>query len=97
MGDKTWFRDEGTWKACHGETSRKFSDLTLVRVTQRRFLYLKDAQNLYELGKHRGHRLHALHYDRKGQHSITVTGPYRLCFVWTSEGPRQIELVDYHK
>ena len=43
-----------------------------------------------------GNQLEALKGKRKGQHSIRVNVQWRVCFVWTSEGPRDIEIVDYH-
>ena len=43
-----------------------------------------------------GNRLEALTGDRKGQHSIRVNDQFRVCFVWTSEGPTDVEIVDYH-
>lgn len=43
-----------------------------------------------------GNRLEALTGDRKGQHSIRVNDQWRVCFVWTPEGPRDVEIVDYH-
>jgi proteic killer suppression protein len=41
-------------------------------------------------------RLEALKGDRKGQYSIRVNDQFRLCFRWTSQGPEDVELVDYH-
>jgi len=41
-------------------------------------------------------RLEALAGDRKGQYSIRVNDQFRLCFRWTTEGPIDIEIVDYH-
>lgn len=41
-------------------------------------------------------RMKALAGDRKGQHSIRVNDQFRVCFRWTTEGPTDIEIVDYH-
>jgi toxin HigB-1 len=41
-------------------------------------------------------RLEALSGDRSGQHSIRINGQYRICFVWTDDGPDEVEIVDYH-
>ena len=35
--------------------------------------------------------------ERKGQHSIRINDQFRICFVWTSEGPAEVEIVDYHQ
>lgn len=43
-----------------------------------------------------GNRLEALKDDRKGQHSIRVNDQYRICFVWTESGAKDVEFVDYH-
>lgn len=31
-----------------------------------------------------------------GQHSIRVNDPWRICFIWTQNGPANVEIVDYH-
>jgi proteic killer suppression protein len=43
-----------------------------------------------------GNQLEALTGDRKGQHSIRINDQWRVCFVWTPEGPADVEVVDYH-
>ena len=43
-----------------------------------------------------GNQLKALKGNRKGQHSIRVNDQWRVCFVWTVEGPMNVEIVDYH-
>ena len=43
-----------------------------------------------------GNRLEALAGNRKGQHSIRINDQFRVCFVWTAEGPAEVEIVDYH-
>jgi hypothetical protein len=43
-----------------------------------------------------GDKREALAGDRKGQHSIRINDKFRVCFVWTAEGPAEVEIVDYH-
>jgi proteic killer suppression protein len=43
-----------------------------------------------------GNRLEALQGARKGQHSIRINRKWRVCFVWTEHGPKDVEIVDYH-
>lgn len=43
-----------------------------------------------------GNRLEALQGDRLGQYSIRINDQWRICFVWTPEGPADVEIVDYH-
>ena len=40
--------------------------------------------------------LETLKGSRKGQHSSRVNDQWRVCFVWTSEGAQDVEIVDYH-
>ena len=34
--------------------------------------------------------------DRSGQYSVRVNQQWRICFRWTSAGPADVEIVDYH-
>lgn len=43
-----------------------------------------------------GNQLEGLKGNRKGQHSIRVNDQWRVCFVWTSEGAKDVEIADYH-
>ncbi|WP_440870600.1 type II toxin-antitoxin system RelE/ParE family toxin [Thiocystis violacea] len=43
-----------------------------------------------------GNRLEILRGDRVGQHSIRINDQWRLCFVWTTDDPTDVEIVDYH-
>ncbi|MBL8414365.1 MAG: type II toxin-antitoxin system RelE/ParE family toxin [Propionivibrio sp.] len=43
-----------------------------------------------------GNQLEALKGKRKGQHSIRINDQWRVCFVWSAEGPKNVEIVDYH-
>jgi proteic killer suppression protein len=68
----------------------------LVRATRRRLGYLHAALRLEDLKAPPGNRLHPLTGDRLGQHSISVNDKFRIGFVWTPEGPSEVEFVDYH-
>jgi proteic killer suppression protein len=65
-------------------------------VARRKLRYLNAAADLGDLRSPPGNRLEALAGDRKGQHSIRINDQFRLCFVWTAEGPAEVEIVDYH-
>ena len=54
------------------------------------------AGDLGDLSSPPGNRLEALAGDRKRQHSIRINDQFRVCFVWTAEGPAEVEIVDYH-
>ena len=54
------------------------------------------AVSLTDLNSPPGNRLEALKGNRKGQHSIRINDQWRVCFVWTADGPENVEIVDYH-
>ena len=67
--------------------------LTDVRVKG----VLEEAQRLLHRNAHKiGNRLEALSGNRKGQHSVRINSQFRVCFVWTPKGPKNVEIVDYH-
>lgn len=59
-------------------------------------MVLDAAAVLWDLVAVPGNRLEKLVGNRAGQHSIRVNDQYRLCFVWTATGPKNVECVDYH-
>ncbi len=66
------------------------------RVARRKLLQLHAATELASLRVPPGNHLEALKADRRGQHSIRINDQWRVCFVWRSDGPHQVEIVDYH-
>jgi toxin HigB-1 len=66
------------------------------RVARRKLDQLDAASELRDLASPPGNRLEALSGNRKGQHSIRVNDQFRVCSVWTSQGPKDVEVVDYH-
>jgi proteic killer suppression protein len=57
---------------------------------------LDTAAVLEDLRSTPGNRLEPLTGDRAGQHSIRINDQFRVCFRWTSSGPEDVEIVDYH-
>jgi proteic killer suppression protein len=66
------------------------------RVAQRKLAMVNAAVILDDLRSPPGNRLERLLGDREGQHSIRINQQWRICFVWTPEGPSDVEIVDYH-
>jgi proteic killer suppression protein len=62
----------------------------------RKLRMLHAAHALQDLRIPPGNRLEPLFGDREGQHSIRINDQWRVCFVWTPEGPKDVEIVDYH-
>jgi proteic killer suppression protein len=65
-------------------------------VAGRKLDQLDSAEQLDDLRIPAGNRLEALTGNRKGQYSIRINEQYRICFVWTADGPSDVEIVDYH-
>lgn len=65
-------------------------------VAERKLQMLDSANTLDFLRSPPGNRLEALKGNRAGQHSIRINSQWRICFVWTAEGPEHVEIVDYH-
>lgn len=74
--------------------SRRFA--AIERQARRKLLMLEAAGVLDDLRRPPGNRLEALRGDREGQHSIRINDQWRVCFVWTPMGARDVEIVDYH-
>ena len=62
----------------------------------RKLAMLNRVANLHDLRIPPGNQLEALLGNRKGQHSIRVNDQWRVCFIWTDIGPKNVEIVDYH-
>ena len=89
------FRDKATEAVFDGESPKGFP-ADLVKVARRKLRYLHAASDLRDLRSPPGNRLESLAGERKGQHSIRINDQFRVCFVWTTEGPAEVEIVDYH-
>ena len=62
----------------------------------RRLTYLDNAESLRDLSELHSNRLESLSGDRAGQYSIRINRQWRICFRWGEDGPRDVEIVDYH-
>ena len=93
------FRDRGTEDVFYGRSTkaaRKALPSSLWSRAARKLDALDSAGALDDLRVPPGNRLEALKGDRTGQHSIRINSQYRICFVWTGAGPKDVEVVDYH-
>ena len=89
------FRSKDAERLNAGERVREFQ--AIERIILRKLRQLQIAQSIEDLRVPPGNRLEALHGDREGQYSIRVNDRYRICFIWSEAGPREVEIVDYHK
>ena len=93
------FGNQATADIFNGQSTRVARRLLpqqLWRVAQRKLDQLDSADDVNDLRIPPGNRLEALRGDRVGQHSIRINDQYRVCFVWTEQGPGEVEIVDYH-
>ena len=65
-------------------------------VAKRKLDQLASATALSDLAVPPGNRLEPLTGARAGQHSIRINDQWRVCFVWTEQGPSRVEITDYH-
>jgi proteic killer suppression protein len=77
-----------------GKRSARFANIR--SVAERKLQMLDSAKTLDFLRSPPGNKLKLLERDRTGQHSIRINDQWRICFVWTAEGPERVEIVDYH-
>ncbi len=77
-----------------GKRSRRFG--AIQKGIERKLEMLDAAFKLDDLRSPPGNRLETLAGNRKGQHSIRINDQFRICFRWTSAGPEDVEIVDYH-
>ena len=94
------FASDGTEDIFNGRNTkdaRKTCPRDLWRVAARKLEQLDSVGLLDELRIPPGNQLEVLSKDRKGQHSIRINDQYRVCFVWTEDGPESVEIVDYHR
>ena len=88
------FRCDDTKALFQGRSPRRFRALKEAAI--RKLTYLEAAKELRDLKASPGNRLEKLKGGRAGQCSLRVNDQWRVCFVWTSSGPADVEIVDYH-
>ena len=63
-----------------------------ANVAKRKLDMLDYSSALRDLSSPPGNRLAAL----KGDHSVRINEQWRIVFKWTSEGPSDVDICDYH-
>jgi proteic killer suppression protein len=94
------FADQGTEDVFNGKNtprSRRTCPQQLWDIAFRKMDQLDSVTELNDMAVPPGNRLEKLRGDRAGQHSIRINEQYRICFQWTSAGPHDVEIVDYHR
>jgi proteic killer suppression protein len=94
------FKNAGTKDIFNGENTkiaRKICPTSLSNIAVRKLDLLDSVTSVQELKIPPGNKLEALSGDRKGQHSTRINDQYRICFIWSDNGPDQVEIIDYHR
>ncbi len=89
------FASAETQKIFLGEISRKLPK-DIQRTARRKLIYLDDAEDLQDLLAPPGNRLEKLKGGRTGQYSIRINDQWRICFTWSDNKAKNVEIVDYH-
>ena len=89
------FKDKATEAVFNGENPGGIYS-AILKVARRKLAMLNAAVDLQDLKSPPGNKLHNLKDDRAGQWAIRVNDQYRICFLWTKEGPTEVEITDYH-
>jgi proteic killer suppression protein len=88
------FKCKDTQRLFRGDRVRRW--VNIERPALRKLEQLDWSSVLADLRVPPGNQLEALTGDRQGQHSIRINDQWRVCFVWTSDGAADVEIVDYH-
>lgn len=88
------YGDKETEALANGRPVRRFA--SFERIALRKLRQLEIAGRLEDLRVPPGNHLERLKGDRVGQMSIRINDKWRICFKWTSAGPEDVEIVNYH-
>jgi len=88
------FKCQNTQKLFQGNRVRRW--IAIERSALRKLEQLDWSLVIDDLRVPPGNRLEALKGSRKGQYSIRINDQWRVCFIWTIHGPKNVEIVDYH-
>ena len=88
------FKDKQTEALANGRRVQRFA--SFERIALRKLRQLEIAGRLEDLRVPPGNHLERLKGDREGQMSIRINDKWRVCFKWTTAGPEDVEIVNYH-
>lgn len=88
------FANRDTEQLFHEEKNKRFTHI--ARVALRKLIQLNQANTLQDLAAPPNNNLEALKGNLKGYHSIRINKQWRITFIWTQQGVKEVAIVDYH-
>jgi proteic killer suppression protein len=88
-------RTEEIWDGTSSARTRCFPQ-DVLKAAQRKLDMLNASSDLRDLKAARGNRLEPLKGKLSALHSIRINDQWRIIFQWTSAGPAEVTVVDYH-
>jgi toxin HigB-1 len=76
--------------------ARKTLPVELWRTARRKLDQMDAVTRVDQLAVPPGNVLKPLRGDREGQYSIRINDQHRICFIWSEDGPADVEITDYH-
>lgn len=92
FGDR---RTEEIWDGVSTARTRSFP-ADVIKAAERKLDMLNAAKDLRDLRAAPGNRLEQLKGNPPGRHSIRINDQWRITFRWTTAGPENVTIVDYH-
>ena len=93
------FADEAAkdiYDGINSKRARKKLSESLISIAFRKLDMLDSAIYLEDLKIPPGNRLEILKGDLKGKYSIRINDQFRIVFVWSEQGPEEVDIIDYH-
>jgi len=69
---------------------------SFAKIARRKLIQLNNAGDLGDLTVPPGNRFEALKGNLAGRYSIRINDQWRIVFRWSSVGPEEVEIRDYH-
>ena len=88
------FKCKDTQKLFDGVRVKRW--VNIEGVALQKLAMLNRAGALTDLKIRPQNKPEALKKDRRGQYSIRINDQWRVCFRWTLNGPKDVEIIDYH-
>lgn len=88
------FADADTEQLFREEKNRRFA--AIGRLALRKLIQMNRAGRLSDLAVPPGNRLETLRGDLTGFHSLRINDQWRIVFLWSELGPKEVAIVDYH-